>query len=328
MPTSDTSILLDRRRLLLGLAAAPMFAHATLAQQYPDKVMRLVVPYAPGGSTDLAARIVAEQMSSSLRQNILVENRAGAGGVTGSDVVAKSPPDGYVLGASGGATIVLPFVLGPPAPYGPDDLIPVGQICYSEFVLAVRKDFPANNVKELISAAKENPGKFRYGESGAAIRLSVELLKAMSGTDIVRVPYKGDAPSLNDIVGGHIDMASLTVAAAAAQIRAGSVKAIGTMSKDRSRALPDVPAIAEALPGFEAGSPTMLVVPKGTPAVVLEKLNAAINDALRKPAVVEKFAPLGLAAIPMTLKEAQENIVAERKKWAQVIKDANIPVEK
>ena len=201
------------RRAMLGSTAGLLLASAlpARAQDYPTKPVTIVVPFAPGGSTDVATRAVAERMNASLGQSVLVENRAGASGMIGTDHVARAEPDGYTTGAIGLSTGVLSHLMGPVPNFSPDDLVMVGQICFAEFVVIAKKDLQASNVEELVALAKANPGKLRCGSSGTATLLGIELLKSMAGADIVVVPYNGDSPAINDVAGGHVDMALLSL---------------------------------------------------------------------------------------------------------------------
>ena len=321
---------LNRRHFLGGIgAAAFVVPRQALAQAYPSRPIKMIVPFTPAGSTDAAGRILAREMEVTLGQNIVVENKPGAGGNIGIDAVAKSPPDGYTIGVSGTGSTILGHLMGPQPNYKVEDLAYIGHISLVEFALLVRKDFPANTVQELIAVAKANPGKFRYAEGGGPTRLAFELFGMMTGANLVRVPYKGDAPVLNDLLGGHVDATFQSMAGSLSQIQAGQVKALAVASPTRSKALPEVPTVAEAgVPGYTAGAATMMVVAKATPEPIVRKINDALNMALRKPEVLEKYAAMGLSAIPQTPAEAAETVRRDMEKWAKVIKDANIPVEK
>jgi tripartite-type tricarboxylate transporter receptor subunit TctC len=320
------AIMITRRDMLGGSAALLLAGIAPAgAQDFPAKPVTIVVPFAPGGSTDVATRAVAERMTASMGQTVLVENRAGASGMIGTDHVARAKPDGYTTGAIGLSTGVLSHLMGPVPNFAPDDLTMVGQICFAEFVIIAKKELEASNVEELVALAKANPGKLRCGSSGTATLLGIELFKSMAGADIVVVPYNGDSPAINDVVGGHVDMALLSLSGSSAQIRAGTVKAIGVTSSERSKGFPDVPTIAEGgLEGYESGGPTMLAVPKSTPAPVIESLNTALNKALSDPALVDQFTGLGLGVKSFTPQEADAVMASEMEKWAKVIKTAGI----
>jgi tripartite-type tricarboxylate transporter receptor subunit TctC len=317
-------------------AFAAMFVALTaiavpvMAQDFPArKPITIVVPFAPGGSTDTAARMVAERMTVFLKQTVLVDNKPGASGTIGANYVARSTPDGYTVGALGGSTTVIPHLMGPVPPYKFDDIVLVGQLCLVEAVIVARKDLPASNSRELIALAKAQPGKLQYGESGTAMQLAFELFKSTSGTDILRVPYKGDAPALTDVLGGHIDLAMVSLAGAAAHIRAGTVKVIGVTSAERSKAFPAAPTIAEAgLPGYEASVTTMLAVPRGTPQAVIQRLNEALNESLKDPVVIDRFTSLGLGAQRLSPADALAALKADLAKADKVIKDAKIPTER
>lgn len=289
----------------------------------------MIVPFTPAGSTDAAGRILAREMEITLGQNIIVENRPGAGGNIGIDAVAKSAPDGYTIGVSGTGSTILGHLMGPVPNYKVGDLAYIGHISLVEFVLLARKDLPADTVQELIAVAKAEPGKYRYAEGGGPTHLAFELFEMMTGTKFIRVPYKGDAPALNDILGGRIDVSFTSMAGTLSQIQARQVKALAVASPTRSAALPDVPTVSEAgVSGYTAGAATMMVVARATPEPIISKINNALNMALRKPEVIERYTALGLKAIPQTPAEAATTVQDDMEKWAKVIKDANIPVEK
>lgn len=327
---SDRSIVSLRRLALHTLAAVGcalvLPGLPAQAQDFPAKQITLVVPFAPGGSTDVAARAVAERMSRTLGQPVVVENKAGASGTIGTEFVARAAPDGYTIGAIGASTGVHPHLMGPQPRYKFDDLTYVGQLAYVEFVLVARKNLEASNVKQLVDLAKARPGKLNYGDSGAAVQLAMELFKNMTRTDIVRVAYKGDTPAIADLVGGHVDLGMLSLAGASAQIKAGTIKVIGVASKTRSKAFPDVPTIAEGgLAGYESGVPTMMAVPKGTPRAVVDRLNAALGEALSDPALIERFTSMGLGVSRYTPAEANGVVKAEYDKLERLLKEAQIP---
>ncbi len=318
-----------RRACIVSVLAVAATSAPAAAQEFPTRQLSIVVPFAPGGSTDVAARAVAERMSRRLGQPVVVENKAGASGIIGTEFVARAAPDGYTLGAIGGSTGVHPHLMGPQPRYKFDDLTYVGQLAYVEFVLLARKDLEASNVKELVALARSRAGRLSYGDSGAAVHLAMELFKTMTQTAITRVPYKGDSPAVTDLIGGHVDLAMLSLAGASGQIRAGTVKVIGVTSAARSRAFPDVPTIAEGgLPGYESGVPTMLAVPKGTPRPIIDRLNAALSEALSDPALVDRFASMGLGVSRYTPVQAQALVQNEYDKLARLLKEANIPTER
>ena len=318
---------ITRRNSILYTVA--MLAMPAMAQEQRSMQLTFVVPFPPGGSTDQMSRMIAERMSRSLGQAIVIDNKAGAVGLIGTEFIARAAPDGLILGAVGGSTGVLAHLMGPVPRYKFDDLTYVGQLGYVEFVLVARKNLAANNVKELIDLAKASPGKLSYGYSGTAGQLGMELFKNMTRTDIVQVPYKGDAPALVDLVGGHVDLGMVTVAGSIGQIKAGTVKVIGVASKIRSRAIPDAPTIAESgLNGYEAGVPTMLAMPKATPRPIVDRMNVALTEALSDSVLVERFASMGLGVNRYTPAEADGVMKAEYNKSARLLKEANIPTER
>ena len=311
-----------------SLASAALALPATAqAQTYPTRPVTFVVPFAPGGSTDVAARAIAEGMGRVLKQTFVVDNKAGASGTIGTEFVARAAPDGYTMGAIGQSSSILPQIMGPVPRYKVDDLTYVGQMSFVEFILIGRKNLEANNIRELIALAKARPGKLSYGESGTAVQLAAELLKTMTGTNIVRVPYKGDTPAVADVAGGHIELGMVSLAGALGQVKAGAVKALGVGSKTRSKALPDVPVIAETVPGYESGVRTMLAVPKATPRAIVDRLSGALNEVLADAALVDRFATMGLGVSRFSVAETDAIMKADYATLAKVVKDANIPMQ-
>lgn len=316
--------------LFCGIGLAPMLAPAQ-AQDYPTKPVTLVVGFPPGGSTDVVARLLAGNMAETLGQPVVVENRDGAGGAVAIAHVATSKPDGYTVGVSGVGTSILIEALGQDPGYSmTDDLDVVGVMGTLGLVIAGRTGLEAKTLGEVIEFAKANPGELAYGTSGVGTpgHLAMEYLAALAGIEVLHIPYKGNTPLMNDVLGGHVDVAMLTTPGAAEQVRAQTLVPYAISSEERSELMPDVPTVAES--GFEGYSATLwnlLVVPKGTPPEVQEKLSAALNAAMEDPAVLEAFVPQGLAPTITTPAEATEFLASETAKWQGVITDAGIKAE-
>lgn len=315
-------------RRLLTLLALLSTAAAASAQDCPGKAVRIVVPFPPGGPTDVATRLLADEMRAASGQAFVVDNRPGAAGAVGIDHVAKSAPDGCTLGVSGvGPTILLP-ALDPKLPYRPlTDLAFVGHSGFSELILVGRRELPASNVKELLARARREPGRLTYASSGSGgpVHVAFELLKAIARVFVVHIPYRGDAASVNDLLAGHVDLAMLSSAVALPYIQTGRIKPLAAAGAQRSRLLPDLPTIAEAgLPGYEAGVWTLLVAPAATPPALVARWNQTLGVALKSPAVAERFAALGLATQPMTPEQTRAFVQRESDKWQRVIRNAGV----
>ena len=304
---------------LLALAPLPAGAH-----DWPTKPIKLIVPFPPAGSTDVAGRVLGEAMSKTLGTNIVVDNRPGAAGTLGMGIVARAKADGYTLGVGGVGPTVTLELLGRKLPYkSEEDLAVIGHMGALPLVIVGRKSLEANNVADLVKQAKASPGKMSYGSSGIGSpgHLAFEYLKSLTGIDVVHVPYKGDSPLTADLMGGQLEVGLLTVAAAVAQAEGGKVKLLAVTSSERSAQLPEVPTVAESgVSGYEAEIWNILVAPAGTPADVVAKLNGELNKALADKDVREKLAGQGLVPVPMTAEEATRFVSAERAKWADVIK--------
>ena len=311
---------------LLGLSAGP-----AQAQDYPTKPVRFVVPFAPGGTTDVLARLLGEKLSASLGQQFVIDNQAGAGGNIGTAQVAKAEPDGYTILMGPVGTHAINQSIYPRLPFDPiKDFAPVTLVATVPNVLVVNPEVPANSVAELIALAKEKPGELNFASSGngSSIHLSGELFKAMTGVDIVHVPYKGSGPAVVDLLGGQVQMMFDNLPSSAPQIKAGKLRPLGVTSKERSPTLPDVPTIAEAgVPGYEALSWFGVLVPAGTPDAIVAKLQNEIAKALADPAMRERFAELGAVPVGGSPAEFAELITAETAKWAKVVQDAGIKLE-
>jgi tripartite-type tricarboxylate transporter receptor subunit TctC len=284
-----------RLERLIAVAAA-FAACAAMAQPYPARPVKIVVPFAPGGNLDVTARIVGEQMAKTLGQPVIVENRAGAGGVIGSEVVAKSAPDGYTLVTGTTGTLVVSPLMVPNAPYALSSFTAVGMMAVTPLVLEVPAASPHKDFRSYLAFVKANPGKVSIGHSGNGTTNHIAILQLQEAlkTEWVIVPYKGSAPALVDLVGGQIDSMMDQTTSSLAQIQAGKVRALAVGTPSRIRDLPDVPTLQEqGVANFEAVTPSGLFVPANTPAEIVRTLNAALNQALSDPAVKKKLADLG-----------------------------------
>ena len=310
------------RRSLLALLAAPAAARAQ--PDWPDRPVRIVVPYPPGGSNDILARLLAEALRPRLSQPVLVENRAGAGGNVGADAVAKAPPDGHTLLLTAPGPLAINAALYRGMPYDPArDLVPVALVASVPIVLMVTNALPVTSVAELIALARREPGRLSFGSSGngSTNHLAGELLKGMAGIEMVHVPYRGAAPAMTDLIAGQVQVLFDNMPGSLPQIRAGRVRALAVAGGTRAAVLPELPTVAEAagLPGFAAESWFGLAAPGGTPARLVERISAAVREALADPALRERFAEAG--AVPGALDTAgfAAFVAAEREKWGRVV---------
>jgi tripartite-type tricarboxylate transporter receptor subunit TctC len=307
--------------VVLGAAlAAPAFAQA----DYPTKPIKWIVPYPPGGTTDLLARLMGQYLSQKLGQQVLIENRAGSGNNIGTEMAVKAPADGYTIFLVNPANAINATLYKSLTFNFLNDMVPVGGIIRVPNVLTVRKDFPAKTIPEFIAYAKANPGKVNMASSGAgtSVHLSGELFKSMTGIDMKHIPYKGAGPATTDLLGGQVDLIFDNMPSMIGHIRAGSVRALGVTTAQRSPALPDVPAIQEVVPGYEASAWFGASAPKGTPAYAINRLNREFNAALADPDMREKLAKLGGVPIPGTPEQFWALHKMETEKWAKVVQSS------
>ena len=320
---------MNRWTRLLALTAT-LAATAALAQGYPNKPVKVIVPYPPGGPTDIVARSVAQKLSEQTGQQFVVDNRAGAGGNIGAEAVKSSPADGYTLLVATTAHAINK-TLFPKLNYDlVKDFVPVSQLTAGPLVIVANPKFAPNNVKELIAEAKARPGEVNFASSGPgqSTHLSAELFSAMAGIKMTHVPYKGSAPALTDTMGGQTAIFFDTMLSAMPHVRAGKLKALAVTSAQRSPAAPDIPTVAEAgLPGYEAIAWNGLLAPAGTPKEVVAKLNAEMKKALELPEIRERFAAQGFAAAYSTPEAYARFIEAEVDKWARVVKVSGAKVD-
>src|SRR5262245_37052392 len=317
----------------LVAAATLLWAGSCLAQTgaYPTRAVRMMVPFAAGGPTDVIARVVAQKLSESLGQQFYVENLPGAGGNTGTHTAAKSPGDGYTLLVVSTGFIVNPSLYAKGVPYDPvKDFTPVTLVAASPNVLTVNPNVPAKSVKELIDLVKANPGKYSFAQpaTGSTPHLNGELFKLAFGLDLTMVPFTGAAPAITSTIGGHTPIAVTALPPAMTNIKDGKLRALAVLSTKRVGALPDVPNAAEAgIPGHEGDTLTGLVAPAGTPKDIVDRLNAEIKKMVATPDVKEKLETLGFVPLADTPAEFGERIKTETIKWSKVINDAKIKIE-
>ena len=302
-----------------------------IAQSYPSRPVRLVVPFPAGGTTDILARAMAEKLSGALGQQFVVDNRPGAGGNIGSDIVAKSQPDGYTLLMGTVGTHAINPSLYPKMPYDHvKDFVPVVLVAGVPNVLVVNPTVPAKTVAELIALAKEKPGTINFASSGngTSIHLSGELFKLLAGVQIAHVPYKGSAPALTDLIGGQVQIMFDNLPSALPHIKGGKLRALAVTSSKRAPALPDLPTIAESgVAGFEASSWFGILAPAATPRDIVQRINAEANKALHAPDMREKLLAQGAEAVGNSPEFFADYIRTETVKWAKVVKDSGARVD-
>lgn len=314
------------------LAASLLIASGSLLAQnkYPEKPIKLVVPYAPGGSADIAARLVSDAWAKALGGTMYIENKAGAGGNLGVDAVAKSEGDGYTIGLHTVSLAINPGLM-PKMPYDTlKDLAPIGMVASSQHVLVVNNNFQAKTVSELLSLAKSKPAQFSYGSAGggSTLHMSAELFKAVAGVSILHIPYRGGGPALIDTMSGQVDMSFPVLAAATPHIQAGKLRALGVTGTKRSPLMPNVPTISEAgVPKYAFETWFMVFAPAKTPQPIIEKLNAALKTALETPLVRERMAKDGFDPLPSTAAEAKSRLEKELPVWKKLVKERGITSE-
>lgn len=315
------------RRGVLGAAAALLTAPA-LAQtgEWPNRQVRLISPFPPGGAADLTARIMAEELSGALRQTVFVENRTGVGGAVGTEAAARSAPDGYtfVLASTG------PFAINPGLfrlNIDPGrDLVPVAMVAIVPSIFVVHPEVPARSMAELVALARARPGALSYasGGNGTAQHLFGELLKQMARIDIQHVPYRGGGPAMTDTIAGRVQILCDTLPLALPHIREGRVRAVAVTTAERHPTLPEVPAVAESVPGYEAVGWYGIAAPAGVPAPIVERVNREVNALIARPALKERLSAQGADPLPMTPAEFGARIARDRERWTTLIREAGI----
>lgn len=317
--------------LTRAIAVSAVVVMGAFAQSpYPTKPIRVIVPFPPGGTTDYQARMVGQKLSKALGQPLLVENRGGAGGNIGSDVVAKSAPDGYTLVMGSVGTHSINATLYKNIPYDTlRDFAPIALAATEPNVLVANPAFPANSVQELIVLAKSKPGALSYasGSSGSSQHLSMELLKKMGGIDILHVPYKGTGPAITDVIGGQVPIMFINFDLALPHVKAGKLKALAMTDTVRSPLLPNVPTVAETLPGFVTTSWTGLFAPAGTPKEIVNRINAEVVRAVQAPELQARLLEQGFTPGTLTPEQFGPFVKAEIDKWGKVIRDSGAQVD-
>ena len=310
------------------LAAVP----ATLfAQGYPNRPIKYIVPFPPGGATDTLARAIGQKLSESLGQPVVIDNRPGAGGNIGVEAAVRSPADGYTIINVATATVAINPTLYRNLSFDASrDLAPVAFIAYVPNLLVVNPAIPANTLAELIAYLKANPGKVNFASpgSGNSSHLAGEMLKQRTGVEITHVPYKGDAPAFTDLIGGQVQMMFAIAVTAVPHVKAGRLKGIAVAGLQRTPSMPDLPTMAEAgLPGFDAGAWFGISAPAGTPKEIVAKLNAEINKALLSQEVKDRLTPLAAAPLTMTPDQFATLVKDEREKWGKLVRDSGARVD-
>jgi tripartite-type tricarboxylate transporter receptor subunit TctC len=322
-----------RRRHFLQLAAGaavlPALPRIARADAYPSRTVRIVVPVAPGGALDILARLMAQWLSEHMSQSFIIENRPGGGTNIGIDVVAHAAPDGYTL-------LLIPQSVTTNATLYKElnfnfirDIVPIAMISRLPLVMEINNDIPAKTVPEFVAWVKKNPGKVAMasGGSGSASHVGGELFKMMTGIEMVHVPYRGGAPALTDLMGGQVQVMFSPLPESIGAIRGGKVRALAVTIAERSKALPDVPTVAESVPGFEASTWQGIGAPKGTPREIVDKLNKEINAALADPKIKARLDDLGSIPTPLSPQVYAKLIADETEKWGKVIRDAHITLQ-
>src|SRR5476649_1691375 len=322
---------MKRRRLMLGTLAsvAPLVARAQPV--WPAKPVRFIVPFAPGGGTDSVSRLICDQLSRTFSQSFVIDNKGGAGGNIGTTELARSAPDGYTLGLISVTSHTLNPMLYTRMPYDPDkDLIAISRLALLANLLGVTTSLPVNNVADLIALCKKEPGKYSFASSGpgTSLHLSGELFKAMAGVDIIHVPYKGAGAAYGDLISGTVQMMFANMPSMLPQVRGGKVKGLGVTSAERSPIVPEVPAIAETVPGYVASSWYGVAAPANTPEPIIARLEGAITDILATPEIQRRWRDdLGLDMPPAGRAGFAEFLAADRRMWAPAVKVSGVKLD-
>ncbi len=329
------SLKLIGRALIVSAWIAPTIALAAVATEdpakYPSKAIRFVVPFPPGGGNDTIARLVGQQMSSSIGQQVLIDNRPGAAGALGAQVAASAPADGYTLFLAGVGSHGLNSNLRKKLPYDPiKDFDAISLIASAPLLVVVHPSLPVKNVKDLISLAKSKPGVINYASNGAggSSHMAVELFDMLAGTKMTHVPYKGLAPALTELLSGEVQVMFSSAVAMLPQVKAGKLRAIAMTGAKRSAAIPDVPTVAESgLKGYETGSWYGVLVPAGTPKYAIDKLSAEVIRITKSPAITNKLVEEAVIPVGSTPAEFTAYIKSEIARWGKVIKQAGLKIE-
>jgi tripartite-type tricarboxylate transporter receptor subunit TctC len=315
--------------MLGGMSAACAGVTGAQAQdRYPSKVVRIVVGYSAGGAVDISSRLVAQLLSESLGQPVIVENRPGNNSILGADFVAKSAPDGYTLGYVSAAHTMNPATRGKSLPYHPlNSFAPISLVAMGAQVLVVNPSLPAKDVKELVELARKRPGQMNFASSGfgGPMHLAGELLKSRAGVNIVHVPYKGGGQALNDVISGQVEFCFIGAPAAMPQVRAGRLRLLAVSTPKRMSTLPDVPTVSEeAFPGFDVNASYSLLAPSGTPTAIVNRLSGAIAKAVALPDLREKLLALGVEPVGSTPEELKAFMQRELDKWTKLVQSLGL----
>jgi tripartite-type tricarboxylate transporter receptor subunit TctC len=315
------------KTLALGAALA-LAGNAAFAQAYPSRPIKFVVPFPAGSATDLGARVMAQALSTSLGQSVVVENKPGAGGSIAAMEVVRAPADGYTLLFSSNSAMASNVALLKNMPYDPrKDLAPVAGVGDNMLVLMVRSEHPAKNLREFLDYARQRPGKVNGGYGSSSSQISIAVLDKLGKLDTQAVPYKGIPLAVNDVLGGTVDFTFVDLGNAMAQAKGGKLRPLGITAPKRSAIVPDWPALAESLPGFDITAWFAIAGPAALPKDITDKLNAAVNQALKQPEVQEKLAGIGIQPMPMAPAELKTFVDREVTKWVRLARDANIQPE-
>lgn len=323
-----------RRHLLrLAVCAGALLCGASAQVQaagYPDRPIKIVVSFAAGGTTDILARLLAQKLTVAMGQAVIVENRPGAGGIVGNDYVAKSAPDGYTILLGSTSSLAVNVSLYHSLPYDQKkDLMPLMEIATGPFVIVVNPGVKANNLRELIDLAKREPGSLNFGSSGngTSIHLAGELLNSMAHIKITHVPYRGTGPAVQDTLAGSVQMTITDMAPLVPYIESGKLRALAQTMLQRSKLLPDLPTVAETVPGYDAASWYGLMMPANTPKPIIDRLHAELSKIMQTPEVQQRYAQLGVEPVGNTPEQFGDYIASETAKWAEIVKRSGAKVD-
>lgn len=311
---------------VLALSTAPLYANP--AADYPSKPVKVIVAYTPGGANDIVARLYAQELSQRLGGNFVVENRAGASGINGTEAAARAEPDGYTLLLGAGGTMTMNPALFKNLPYDPEtSFAPIGMLARSPLVLVVPPDSPANSVQELLAHARQQPQGLSFASpgNGTPLHLAGELFSRSANLNLLHIPYKGSTPALNDLMASRTDLMFDVMGSSVELVRGGKLKALGVTSLERSPQLPDVPTVAEqGIDGFDVTSWFAFFAPAGTPPEIVAKLNTALQSAVTSDAVKERLLPMGMVPVASTPEALRAHVAAEKAKWGNIARDVGL----
>jgi tripartite-type tricarboxylate transporter receptor subunit TctC len=328
----EDRVKLIRRKFLhlsASAAALPALSRFARAQTYPTRPVRMIVPFAPAGTTDIAARLIGQWLSEHLGQQFVVENRPGANGNIGTEAVVRAPPDGYMLLMVDASPAINASLYDKLNFNFIRDTAPVASVVRTPLIVAVHPSAPAKTIPEFIAYAKANPGKINYGSAGigSTLHVTAELFKIMAGVDLVHVPYRGGGPAIADLIAGQVQAVFIPAPAGIEHVRGGALRALAVTAANRFEALPELPTVGEHVPGFEANTWYGVVAPKRTASAIIESLNKEINAGLLDPRLKARFAELGAEVLSGSPADFGVLIAAETEKWGKVIKEANIKLQ-